>query len=312
MPSHASAFQGRLSAALVVITLVWGYSWIVMKQAMAHAGPFVFAAVSALLAVPVLFGMLRWRREPLGLRTGRLACLVVLIGLTQLTGFQALVQWALVEGGAGKTALFAYTMPFWATLLAWGLLGERPHARFWAGLAVAAAGLLLVLEPWSGLPNAQSAGLAVTAGACQALGVVLARQVLQKETVSPLALNAWQTLIGGLGLLLIALCANDRHFDGAPALWGAILYNAFLVTALAASLWLFVVARIPAGTAGVCGLLIPVFGMLVAWWQLGETPTWSSGAGFAALVLAVLVIVLPFGSGEAVETEESTEASSCS
>jgi len=49
------------------------------------------------------------------------------------------VQWVLVDDGAGKTALLAFTMPFWVVLLAWIALRERPGRWQWVSVAIAAA-----------------------------------------------------------------------------------------------------------------------------------------------------------------------------
>src|SRR5690606_27578715 len=93
--------------ALSVMVLIWAYSWIVMKQVLRFAGPFDFAAIRYLGGATVLFVTLIVSRQslrppPLGL--------TALVGLCQTTGFQALTQWALVDGGAGRVSLLAYTM----------------------------------------------------------------------------------------------------------------------------------------------------------------------------------------------------------
>ena len=147
--------------ALVVLSLIWSYNWIVMKQALAYAGPITFSAWRYGLGCIVLFALLAARRE--SLRPPPLLP-TVCIGLAQTTGFQLLVQAALLAGGAGRTALLAYTMPFWVVLLGWLAFGERPTRQLWCGLAVAAAGLLLVLEPWRPAGNAASTTMALAGG----------------------------------------------------------------------------------------------------------------------------------------------------
>src|SRR5699024_6630696 len=112
--------------ALVVLILVWAYSWIVMKQVMQYAGPFEFAALRYLGGAGVLFLLLLVRRESLKPTPLKLT---LAVGLCQTTAYQALAQSALVGGGAGHMSLLAYTMPFWAILLAWLLLSERPVWR---------------------------------------------------------------------------------------------------------------------------------------------------------------------------------------
>src|SRR3546814_10159901 len=125
-----------------------------MKQVLAYAGPFQFAALRHWLGAAVLFAALLLTRQSLQppplLPT-------LLIGLCQTTAFQGLEQWALLDGGAGHVALLAYTMPFWAVLLAWWLLGDRPTPRHWLGLALAGLGLLFIIEPWRDMGSASSA-----------------------------------------------------------------------------------------------------------------------------------------------------------
>jgi len=144
--NHSSPQRGALWA-LVAMVLIWAYSWIVMKQVLRYVGPFDFAAMRYLGGAVVLFTALVLRGESLNAPPLKLT---ILIGLCQTTAFQALTQWALVDGGAGRVSLLAYTMPFWVVLMAWLILSERPSSRQWLGLALAAVGLLCVIEPWRG------------------------------------------------------------------------------------------------------------------------------------------------------------------
>src|SRR3546814_15841371 len=86
------------------------------------------------------------------------------MALFQTTAFQCLAQFALITGGAGHVVMLAYTMPFWAALFAWAMLGERPSRRHMAAFALAAFGLLAVLAPWDGLGTLLSSALALGGG----------------------------------------------------------------------------------------------------------------------------------------------------
>jgi drug/metabolite transporter (DMT)-like permease len=274
-------------AALAIVTLVWSYNWIVMKQALAYSGPFAFSALRYLLGTLVLFAVLLVRRAslrpPPWLPT-------VMIGLAQTTGFQLLVQSALVEGGAGRTALLAYTMPFWVVLLGWLLYRERPSARLWSGLAIAAAGLVLVLEPWHGLGGARSSLLALAGGLAWAGGVVWTKRLFQRGGISALSLTAWQMAIGTLGVVVVALLVPERTIEWTPWFIGALAYNALLASGLAWLLWSIVVERLPANIAGLSSLVIPVAGIGFAWWLLGERPSALEAIGIA-LIAAALALV---------------------
>lgn len=281
-------------AALAIVTLVWSYNWIVMKQALAYSGPFAFSALRYVLGTLVLFAVLLARGAPL--RPPPLLP-TAMIGLAQTTGFQLLVQSALVEGGAGRTALLAYTMPFWVVLLGWLLYRERPSARLWSGLAIAAGGLVLVLEPWHGLGGARSSLLALAGGLAWACGVVWTKRLFQRGGISALSLTAWQMAIGTLGVVGVALLVPERPIEWTPWFVAALVYNALLASGLAWLLWSIVVERLPANIAGLSSLVIPIAGIGFAWWLLGERPSALEAIGIALIAAALALVSVRPGQG---------------
>ncbi|MBA8885125.1 DMT family transporter [Dokdonella fugitiva] len=278
--------------ALALLTLVWSYNWIVMKQALRYSGPFEFSALRYVFGSVVLFAVLLLRGE--SLRPPPLWP-TTLIGLAQTTGFQLFVQSALLAGGAGRTALLAYTMPFWVVLIGWLALGDRPTRRLWLGLAVAAAGLALVLDPWHGLGSAGSSALALAGGACWAIGVVGSKRLFQRGGTSALSLTAWQMLIGTLAVVVIALVVPERPIEWSNWFIGALVYNALLASGLAWLLWSYVVERLPANVAGLSSLVIPIAGVGFAWLVLGERPTLTEGTGIVLIAAALALVNLRRG-----------------
>jgi len=275
--------------ALAVLTLIWSYNWIVMKQAMAYSGPITFSALRYGFGTLMLFGVLALRGD--SLRPPPLAA-TAWIGLAQTTGFQLLVQGALVSGGAGKVALLAYTMPFWVVLLGWLALSVRPTRAVIAGLLLAATGLVLVLEPWHGLGGATSSLLAIGGGLCWAVGVLLSRRLLERGAATPLSLTAWQMAIGTAAIIVIALMVPERSVEWSGAYIGALAYNAVLASGVAWLLWTFIVARLPASVAGISSLAIPIVGVGLAWVLLGERPSPAEGLGILLLCAALAVVTL--------------------
>jgi len=280
----------RTGLALMFFTiLVWAGSWIAMKLVVPYIGPFDFAALRYLAGSLVVFGAVVALRRPLAMPPWRLT---LLVGLTQTAAFQGLVQLALVEGGVGKVALTAYTMPFWVVLLAWGLLGERPRPRHWAGIALAAAGLLCFLEPWAGGLAGGPAPilLGLAGGLCWGLGTVLSKRMFDRHAPDILTFTAWQMLLGGLAMLPLALAVPQRPVQwGWPLLLG-MLYIVVVASALGWLLWLLVVRRVPASIAGLSSLGVPVVAVLLAWAVLGERPTSVEGLAMALVLSGLLVI----------------------
>jgi drug/metabolite transporter (DMT)-like permease len=285
--SNASSQRGALLALSGTI-LIWAYSWVVMKQALTWAGPFDFAALRYLLGAAVLFLALLAGRQ--SLRPPPLLP-TVLIGLCQTAAFQGLEQWALGDGGAGHVALLAYSMPFWAVLLAWPLLGERPSARHGLGLMLAAAGLVCILEPWRGLGSLLSTLLALAGGVAWAGGTVLSKRLFQQHAVTPLSLTSWQMLIGALALSVTALLVPQRAIAWNWAFTGALVYSAVLASAVAWGLWLVVLKRLPTAVASLSSLGVPVVSVLLAWLILDERPDAMEWFGIVLILLGLAAVV---------------------
>lgn len=290
MTSSSSSRRGAVFAMLATI-LIWAYSWIVMKQVLAYAGPFDFAALRYLLGAAVLFIVLVMTRQPL--RPPPLL-LTIGIGLFQTAAFQGLGQWALRSGGAGHVALLAYTMPFWAVLLAWLMLGDRPTRRHVVGLALAAVGLLCIIEPWRAMGSPVSTLLAIAGGICWAVGTVLSKRMFLRHQPSVLNLTAWQMLAGGIALGIVALVVPQRPIAWTGAFLAGLAYSVIVASSLAWLLWSMVLRRLPTAIASLSSLGVPIVSVLLAWSILHEQPSLMEWVGIA-FVLGGLVAVSGLG-----------------
>jgi drug/metabolite transporter (DMT)-like permease len=275
----------RLSALVFgVIALVWGFNWVVLKLAMREAGPFEFLAWRFAIASACLFGALAALGRPMRLAH---APQVLAVGLLQTTATFALVTWALVSGAAGKSAVLNYTMPFWVVLFAWPVIGERPSRAQWSALLLAFAGLLLLVHPGArpGLPDL----LALASGVAWGLGVVLTKRLQTRARIDTLSLSAWQTLLGGAGLVALAFAFPTRPMYWTPLLAFAVLYNGVLVGAICWFLWFWALQKLDAGLASLGILSVPVLGAAFGVLLLGErlsAPEWSG----MALIVAALAL----------------------
>ena len=286
--SNARAPERAAWIGLAVLTIVWSLNWTVMKVATHYSGPFTFSAQRYVIGTVVLFALLAWRREPLK-PTPWLP--TIAIGLTQTMAFQALAQWALMSGGAGKTALLAYTMPFWVVPLAWWWLHEKPGLTRWLCIVIAAAGFVCVVEPWRPLGSPHGIALALLAGLAWAIATVLSKRLFQRHPdVTPLRLTAWQMLVGTVGLVIVALATPQRPVDWTAIYIAALLYNGLLSSGVCWVLWALVVQRLSANVAGLTSLAVPVAGVLFAWGLLGEMPSGSEWFGIVLIGIALLAL----------------------
>jgi drug/metabolite transporter (DMT)-like permease len=274
--------------ALAILSLIWGYNWVVMKQTLQFIDPFTFSALRSILGSLAVFVLLfgLGRSSSPGSFWG-----VLVLGLIQTTAFVTLSTTALITGGAGKTAVLVYTMPLWLMVLAWPILGERIKGLQWIAVVLAGAGLLLVLQPWRLQTTLMSAVLALLGALCWAISGIWVKRLRARVKVDLLPLTAWQLLLGSLPLVVFA------GFQQAPVTWspyliGALIYNAVPATAVAWLLWLYALHELPAGVAGMGTLMTPMVGVLAAWLQLGEQPGFVDAAGIASIFGGLTVLVL--------------------
>jgi len=285
---NAHAPERAAWIGLVILTIVWSLNWTVMKVATHYSGPFTFSAQRYVIGTVVLFALLALRRNSLK-PTPWLP--TILIGLTQTMAFQALAQWALVSGGAGKTALLAYTMPFWVVPLAWWWVHEKPGFTRWLCIVIAAAGFVCVVEPWKPLGAPDSIALALLAGVAWAVATVLSKRLFQQHPdVSPLRLTAWQMLVGTIGLVIVALVMPLRPVDWTGTYIAALLYNGLLSSGVCWVLWALVVQRLSANVAGLTSLAVPVAGVLFAWGLLDERPSQAEWIGVVLIGIALFAL----------------------
>ena len=275
-------------AALILLALIWGYNWVVMKIGLEYAQPLTFAALRTFLAALGLLALLAVLRRPLKpVALGWTIC----IGLLQTTGFVGLLTLALQTGGAGKTSVITYTMPFWLLLLARLFLGERVRGLQWAAVAMALAGLILVLSPWQ-LQGTLSSVLAMCGAVCWAASAIVVKQLQRRRHVDLLSLTTWQMLFGSIPLVVIAALTWNGGPDWTGILVLTLAYNVVLGNAVAWLLWLFGLRSLSAGAAGLGTLATPVIGVAAAWLQLGERPTAGEAAGMALIVGALALVTV--------------------
>ena len=273
--------------ALIALCAVWGYTWVILKEGVRFADPWDYAALRTVPGALLLFAIAAWRGESLVLRSPRH---VLMLGLWQTAAFNGLVSWALVSGAAGKTAVLVYTMPFWTVLIAWPVLGERIRGLQWLAVALSAAGLLLVLEPWALQGSFAANTLAVLTGVSWAVAAVLTRRWRAHLAVGTFALTAWQMLLGGLVLAVAALFLSARPVQWTPYFCFLLAYATLFGTVLGWALWFYVLKLLPAGVAGLAVMAVPAIGVLSSRLQLGEQPGTVESAGMLLIGASLAVL----------------------
>lgn len=263
----ASFIRFLMPLALFALSVTWGYTWVLAKQALFYSPPFAFVAERCVGGALALFLITKLMGKPFKLIAPG-ATLV--IGLTQVTGFMALQTWALVEGGPGKTAVLVFTMPILTLLIAWPVLGERIKGKQWLAALSTLTGLVLIIEPWSMHTSLFSKFLGLMAALCWATGTVLVKRLRARQQVDLLSLTAWQMLIGAVPLVLLALIVPERATDWSTSYIGILVFMAVVSTALCWWLWITILDRVPAWEASLSVLGTPVVAIISSRLMLNE------------------------------------------
>jgi len=278
-----------LPLGLFILSVTWGYTWVLAKQALAYSPPFAFAAERSVGAALALVLALRLLGRPLKLVAPGPT---LAIGLAQITCFILLSTWALVEGGPGKTAVLIFTMPIWTLLLAWPILGERIRGKQWLAAACTLAGLLLIIEPWNMHTSLFSKFLGVMAALCWAIGTVLIKRLRARQQVDLLSLTTWQMLIGAVPLVMLALVIPERPTDWSATYIGILTFMSVVSTAFCWWLWITLLDRVPAWEASLSVLGTPVVAIISARLALGEDFTVGEVSGILLIGTGLAILSL--------------------
>ena len=274
--------------ALILLCLIWGYNWVVMKNALHFSGPYDFAALRTILGALCLFIVMLILKKPFKIQ--EIPRLIVL-GLLQTAGFTGLLVWALVEGGAGKTAVLTYTMPFWTMLLAWPLLGEKLKGWQWPAALFSLMGILFILDPLHLGTDIFSMFLAIVSGISWALAVILAKKLQARSPhLDLISLTAWQMLFGSIPIVVIALVTHSTPIEWNRYFIGALIYNSVFGNAIAWLLWLYALRHLSAGIATMTTTVCPVIAVIASSIELHETIKLYEFLGMFFIGVSLLMI----------------------
>ena len=278
--SHA---ERRALAAMVLATLLWGGTFIAIRDAVADVPPALLVS-TRFLGAGVLFALVLLVRRRLPTR--RDVAGGALSGLLMVGGY-FLQAVGLRSTSAGSSAFLTCAGTLLAAFWAWLLLRERPGARLTFGLVLALAGAAL-LSLRGGFRLGAGELITLAGAALFALQVVaIARYA---ATADPVALVCVQSFVAGL--VLVPFAAGSAGALG--TLGGANLarFGYLLVAGSTIAPLLQVVAQrtLPAGRMGLLFALEPVFALVFAVTLGAERfePRWWLGAG---LIHAAVVMV---------------------
>lgn len=281
---------------LLLIALSWGLNWPAVKLAVNEMPIWSMRAVGLTFSAALMLGLAALSGRSLRVAPNERVSLAI-AGLLNIAGFNLLTAYAQTQMPTSRATILAYTMPLWAALFAVLFLHERLEPRRMLALALGAAGIGVIVAPLTAMlnePGVKTGTIAILVAALSwAAGTVYTKRAV--FTADPLAATGWQLAISAvaasLGFLLVE-APRTGLVPSWPATawgWGGLLYNSAIGIALSYWLWFGIVARLPASTAAIGTLLVPVVGVTSAMLVIGDRPSLPDTIGFVLIMAAVFL-----------------------
>jgi drug/metabolite transporter (DMT)-like permease len=256
---------------LAITSVGWGFNWPVTKYLLSELPPLTFRGMTGVVGACLLAAFALLRGQSLNVPREKWPRLM-LAALLNVTGWMVLMGLALLWLPASEAALIAYTMPVWASMLAWPVLGERPTWLRTVALLMAFAGLAAIMG-----------GNGVTASAAKLPGIIMALvgaigfalgTVLAKKLplqLAPIPAAAWQIGLGCFPVTIAGLLFETTHLDKVSTLgWWLLSYSVLIQFCIAYVSWFAALARLPASVAAIGTMAVPVIGVVASALALHE------------------------------------------
>lgn len=276
---------------LIIIILIWGLAWVYMKLALNYMSALTFSALRFLIGTIVLFILAMFiKRKKLSLEN-ILHMLVLGIFQTGIVFF--LVMYGLQFIGAGKGALLLYSMPVWSAVFSVILLREKISPRNITGLIIGVLGLVIILGMDFFIIQSKDVLVGEMYIVIAAVAWGFANIYYRKHLgdIPIIQVSAYQMMFGTLGLFIAAyLIEGSINIKWTVESIYYLLFTGVFASAVAFSLWYYVLKKVNTITATVSMMLVPVLGLILSYFMIGEVLTTSIFVG-AFFILAGLYII---------------------
>jgi drug/metabolite transporter (DMT)-like permease len=255
---------------LAVTSTGWAANWVAIKVLLREWPPLFSRGVSGIAAAILLAAVAAALGE--SLRIPRRAVVPLLFAaFTNVFAWMGFSTMAMKYVAVSEGVLLVYTMPIWATLFAWPILGKRPTLRDVAALLLGLSGVVVLLGAHGialGPDKLIGIALALAAAILFALGGVLTTSPLP---ITPTASVAWQVGLACFPMFILGLVFEHPDLAAISAGGSTVLtYMALGPMGACYVAWFAALRRLPAATAAIGTLSVPVIGVITASIALGE------------------------------------------
>jgi len=256
---------------LGVASVGWGLNFPIMKHLLTEWPPLSSRGLCGIVGAVALAVIALARQQPLRVPP-RMWLRLTLVSLLSIGGWTAFMGLALLWLKASEAAVLGISIPVWVAFLAWPILGERLSPVRAVALLTALAGIAVLIGGNgidASLDKLPGIVCALAGAVCVGLGTVLTKHF--PLAMPPLPLAAWQIGLGCLPIAIIGVAVEHPQLAALSTVgWASMIYMTLIQFCLCYVCWFAALGRLPAATASIGTLLVPVVGVLAAAAMLHE------------------------------------------
>lgn len=279
--------QMKADIMLLVVTLGWGISYILMDFSLKAVGPFMLNAYRFLIAFFVAAVLLFPRLRGVSRTTLRYSALIGVALTLVYTGCTVGVMYTSLSNAGFLCALTVVITPVFSFLF----LRQRPEKKLILVVAVALIGIALLTLTESLTPKLGDV-LCIMAATAYAGDLLLTERAVKQEEVNALQLGIFQLGFTGLFMLILSIFFGELTVPSSGSIWGAVLALSIMCTGIAFIVQTVAQQYTSASHVGVIFALEPVFAGVAAFFVAGEVLTPRAYLGAFLLVSCLFIMEL--------------------
>jgi len=277
---------------VALLCLIWGSTWLGIKIGLEDFPPFLSAGLRFVIASVVLFliAKVQKARFPKDPSTCFRICVTAIF---MYVATYILVYWGAQYISSGLASVLFSTHPFFVALFAHSILSaERFTLAKGMGLLLGVAGVLVIFSERLGLgPDLVLWGMValVASAATSGYASVLVKRYLTE--LSPIVLTSMQMALAALIILSLGFLTEDmRAMRFTPSSVGSLLYLSLVGSALAFSLYYWLLKRMEATRLSLMAFVTPVVALFLGWATYGETINVGTILGTALVFVGIYIV----------------------
>ncbi|MGD8244384.1 MAG: DMT family transporter [Anaerolineae bacterium] len=291
---HRRMGSSLWAVLLVLVTLIWGNSFIAIKHVVAYVSPLELV-ILRFVPVALTFGAILVPTQ--GRQVGRIIreewWRLALLGLTGAVLYNIFLAWGETQIPAGTASLIIALNPAFVYVLSLLFLDEGFQWRRAVGLGIAFGGLFIIVRWGSGevitVSEARYALITMLAPLMWATYTVSGKSVIARHP--PLLVTGVSMMFAGVFSLIFVRPTLLARLPTLPlSFWGAVLFLAWPCTVFAFLVWFGALEHMPASRVAGFIYLVPMFSVSFSHWLLGEPITPALLVGAAVLIAGVWLV----------------------